>query len=125
MSNNNIPPGAKEVEQLSHCQGICFGEIDESMLADCRQLVVSPGISLQTPLVRKAKALNIDVCGDVELFVRVCNKPIVAITGSNGKNKPEVKGERRMGVALALGESTDDARSTALAAARAIEARID
>ena len=39
--------------------------------------------------------------------------------------KPEVKGERRMGVALALGESTDDARATALAAAKAIEARID
>jgi phosphoribosylglycinamide formyltransferase 2 len=39
--------------------------------------------------------------------------------------KPEVNGERRMGVALALGESTDDARATALAAARAIKARID
>ncbi len=39
--------------------------------------------------------------------------------------KPDVNGERRMGVALALGESTDDARATALAAARAIKARID
>ena len=39
--------------------------------------------------------------------------------------KPEVNGERRMGVALALGESTDEARATALAAAKAIEARID
>jgi phosphoribosylglycinamide formyltransferase 2 len=39
--------------------------------------------------------------------------------------KPDVNGERRMGVALALGESTDDARARALAAARAIEARID
>jgi phosphoribosylglycinamide formyltransferase 2 len=39
--------------------------------------------------------------------------------------KPEVKGERRMGVALALGESTDDARATALAAARAIDSRTD
>jgi phosphoribosylglycinamide formyltransferase 2 len=39
--------------------------------------------------------------------------------------KPDVNGERRMGVALALGESTDDARARASAAARAIEARID
>ncbi|TDJ23913.1 MAG: formate-dependent phosphoribosylglycinamide formyltransferase [Gammaproteobacteria bacterium] len=39
--------------------------------------------------------------------------------------KPEVKGERRMGVALALGESIEDARATALAAARAIDSRTD
>ena len=39
--------------------------------------------------------------------------------------KPEVKGERRMGVALALGETIEDARATALAAARAVEPRTD
>jgi phosphoribosylglycinamide formyltransferase 2 len=39
--------------------------------------------------------------------------------------KPEVKGERRMGVALALGETIEDARATASAAARAIEPRTD
>ena len=37
--------------------------------------------------------------------------------------KPEVNGERRMGVALALGETIEDARATALAAARAIQPR--
>ena len=39
--------------------------------------------------------------------------------------KPEVKGERRMGVALALGETTEAARATALAAARAIDSQVD
>ena len=86
LDTRENPPGEGEVELLSYCQGICFGEIDDSILADCRQLVVSPGISLQTPLVKKAKSLNIDVCGDIELFARACNKPIVAITGSNGKS---------------------------------------
>lgn len=86
LDTRKNPPGEKEVEHLSHCQGVYFGEIDQSILNGCRQLVVSPGISLQTPLVKKAKAINIDVCGDVELFARACNKPIVAITGSNGKS---------------------------------------
>ena len=39
--------------------------------------------------------------------------------------KPEVKGERRMGVALALGETTEAARATALAVARAIDAKVE
>lgn len=86
LDTRENPPGEIEIEQLSHCQGFYFGEIDESILAGCCQLVVSPGISLQTPLVKKAIALNIDVCGDVEIFSRACNKPIVAITGSNGKS---------------------------------------
>jgi len=34
--------------------------------------------------------------------------------------KPEVNGERRMGVALALGVDTDDARAKAAASARAV-----
>lgn len=80
------PPGKDDISLLSHCQGASFGDIDESILTDCLQLVVSPGISLQTPFVQKATALDIDVCGDVELFARACNKPIVAITGSNGKS---------------------------------------
>ena len=39
--------------------------------------------------------------------------------------KPEVMGERRMGVALALGETIEDARARALAAARAIDSQVD
>jgi phosphoribosylglycinamide formyltransferase 2 len=35
--------------------------------------------------------------------------------------KPEVAGERRVGVALALAESVEEARSKALAAASAID----
>ena len=38
--------------------------------------------------------------------------------------KPEVRGERRLGVALALGESIEEARSTALAAAKQVEIEI-
>jgi phosphoribosylglycinamide formyltransferase 2 len=39
--------------------------------------------------------------------------------------KPEVKGERRMGVALALGETIEAARATAMAAAKAIDSQVD
>ncbi|NNE91756.1 MAG: hypothetical protein HKN23_08925 [Verrucomicrobiales bacterium] len=35
--------------------------------------------------------------------------------------KPQVKGKRRMGVAIARGDSIDDARDTARAASEAVE----
>lgn len=86
------PPGEKDVASLEYCEEYYSGKtfdfesIDESVFANCQQMVVSPGISLETPFVKKAKQLNIDVCGDVELFARNCSKPIIAITGSNGKS---------------------------------------
>jgi len=86
------PPGKGEVEHLKYCEKYFFGKsfdfelIDESVFSNCQQIVVSPGISLNTPFVKKAKDLKIDVCGDVEIFARVCSRPIIAITGSNGKS---------------------------------------
>jgi len=86
------PPGEKDIASLKYCEKYYSGKkfdfesIDESVFANCQQMIVSPGIALETPFVEKAKQLNIDVCGDVELFARTCNKPIIAITGSNGKS---------------------------------------
>ncbi|MBV9391351.1 MAG: UDP-N-acetylmuramoyl-L-alanine--D-glutamate ligase [Verrucomicrobia bacterium] len=45
--------------------------------------VVSPGINPQSPLVRLFK--NITHCGELELAFRFCSRPIIAITGTNGK----------------------------------------
>lgn len=60
-------------------------------------VVISPGVPLTHPkphaIVRKARAENIPVIGDVELFARAINsipapeRPhVIAITGSNGKS---------------------------------------
>ncbi|MFT4630021.1 MAG: UDP-N-acetylmuramoylalanine--D-glutamate ligase, partial [Dinoroseobacter sp.] len=48
-------------------------------------LVVSPGVSLLTPELRKARREGAHLIGDIELFVQENTKPIIAITGSNGK----------------------------------------
>jgi len=86
VDSRNLPPVQAQVDKLSFCQGIAFGTIDDSLLENCEQLVVSPGVALTTNFVVKAIKAGVDVCGDVELFARICNKPIVAITGSNGKS---------------------------------------
>jgi len=48
--------------------------------------VVSPGVSLDEPLVVALQNAGVAVVGDVELFARVARAPVIGITGSNGKS---------------------------------------
>ena len=47
---------------------------------------VSPGVSLDEPFVRELAQAGVEIIGDIELFARAANAPIVGITGSNGKS---------------------------------------
>ncbi|MBU6459940.1 MAG: UDP-N-acetylmuramoyl-L-alanine--D-glutamate ligase [Proteobacteria bacterium] len=54
-------------------------------------LIVSPGISLEEPVIAQAKKAGVPILGDIEIFARVLQRlpycPVVlAITGSNGKS---------------------------------------
>lgn len=49
-------------------------------------LVLSPGIAKAEPWVQAILQAGKEVIGDIELFARAAGKPIVAITGSNGKS---------------------------------------
>ncbi|MGO3300724.1 MAG: UDP-N-acetylmuramoyl-L-alanine--D-glutamate ligase, partial [Pseudoalteromonas sp.] len=49
-------------------------------------IIISPGLSLSTDAVAKAIDAGVEVIGDVELFARLTDKPVVAVTGSNGKS---------------------------------------
>lgn len=61
------------------------GELSAEFIEKADEIVASPGISIQHPLILKAAAQGKPVVGDIELFVRAAKAPIVAITGSNGK----------------------------------------
>jgi len=62
------------------------GGFDAAAFAAAEEIIVSPGVSVQEPLVAAAIARGVPVIGDIELFARVVTKPVVAITGSNGKS---------------------------------------
>ncbi len=49
-------------------------------------IVANPGIALATPEIQRAIEANIPVVGDIELFAWHVKKPVIAITGSNGKS---------------------------------------
>lgn len=64
---------------------LALGRQDETLLAGVDCLVLSPGISIYSPLVQAAQARKITVMSEIEVAYRLCPAPIVAITGTNGK----------------------------------------
>ena len=65
---------------------VFLGELDSKRLSAADMLVVSPGLSLQTPAIQTAIDAGVQVIGDIELFAMFNSKPVLAVTGSNGKS---------------------------------------
>lgn len=83
-TRKNLP----NIEQISpdKVDGIYLGELDANRLAQMQLIIVSPGLSIKHPALRFARLQGAEVIGDVELFARFNSKPVLAITGSNGKS---------------------------------------
>ncbi|MGV6809331.1 MAG: UDP-N-acetylmuramoyl-L-alanine--D-glutamate ligase [bacterium] len=63
-----------------------FGDFPTDLFLRAQQLIVSPGIAVATPIIQQAQQCGAEIIGDIELFVRDAQAPIIAITGSNGKS---------------------------------------
>ncbi|MBW3697129.1 UDP-N-acetylmuramoyl-L-alanine--D-glutamate ligase [Vibrio sp. T187] len=77
------PPGKDELPV-----GVCLhsGSWNVQWLLESDLVVANPGIALATPEIQQAIAHGVPVIGDIELFAWAVKKPVVAITGSNGKS---------------------------------------
>ncbi|MNC20270.1 UDP-N-acetylmuramoylalanine--D-glutamate ligase [compost metagenome] len=62
------------------------GALDVDFLCRASELYVSPGLPLATAALQEAAARGVKLSGDIDLFVRHAQAPIVAITGSNAKS---------------------------------------
>ena len=80
------PPGLAGLADIAERVDLRLGGFDLSLLQDASQLLMSPGISLQEPIVVRARALGVEVLGDIELFARAVEAPVVGVTGTNGKS---------------------------------------
>src|SRR5215471_476769 len=61
------------------------GRHGERTFRDQDLIVVSPGVPSDQPQLQQARALGIQVIGEVELAFRFLQGRVIAITGSNGK----------------------------------------
>lgn len=80
---------ARELKEM----GVSFFTEDQVSLDSCDLFILSPGISEQHPLVKRAKEKHIPIIGEVELAMRFCKNPCVAITGTNGKTTTTLMAE--------------------------------
>ncbi|MBF0384595.1 MAG: hypothetical protein HQL27_01860 [Candidatus Omnitrophica bacterium] len=62
-----------------------FGAHTEEFIAKSDLVVLSPGVPYNSLTVDWAKGKNITVLGEIEFAFQFCKKPVIAITGSNGK----------------------------------------
>ncbi|EIW88972.1 UDP-N-acetylmuramoylalanine--D-glutamate ligase [Alishewanella agri BL06] len=85
MDTRKQPAGLEQIA-AEKVDGIYLGELDANRLAQMELIIVSPGLSVKHPALRFAKLQGAKVIGDVELFACYNTKPVVAITGSNGKS---------------------------------------
>ena len=83
MDTRVNPPGRDKLPPGVECH---VGSLNETWLLAADLIVASPGMALAHPALSAAADAGVEIVGDVELFCREAQAPIVAITGSNGKS---------------------------------------
>ncbi len=80
------PPEMARLAELDPAIPVSVGGLDARLLegADC--VVASPGVSLAEPFFVEARRRGLEIVGDIELFARAVDAPVVGITGTNGKS---------------------------------------
>jgi len=80
------PPGLAGLRALDPQIPVSAGGLDEKLLDDALCVVASPGVSLSEPFFVEARQRGLEIVGDIELFARAVDAPVVGITGTNGKS---------------------------------------
>ena len=100
------PPGLEELLRELPQVPVFLGEVPRAVVENAGELIVSPGLGLDQPLVKTAIEAGVDIVGDIDLFVREAAAPVIGITGSNAKSTvTELVGEmaREAGLNVAVG----------------------
>ena len=86
QDTRDIPPFLGELNAQFDAVDFHTQALDAELIAWADILVVSPGLSIRDTAIEQARDLGKIVVGDIELFARLVDKPVIAITGSNGKS---------------------------------------
>jgi UDP-N-acetylmuramoylalanine--D-glutamate ligase len=86
VDSRSNPPGLDQLRKEYPQLKVELGGFNETSLSQAKELMMSPGVSLQTREIASAIASGVPVTGDIDLFSRLAPAPIVAVTGSNGKS---------------------------------------
>lgn len=86
VDTREAPPQLQAFRQIYPDVEIELGTLDAALLQKAGQIILSPGIAMRTPAIKRCVENGIPVIGDIELFARSVQKPVIAITGTNAKS---------------------------------------
>lgn len=87
-----VESNAERFQEQLQCEPALSGvrhysvDVTAELLTSYEWVVVSPGVSVRSEVFRQARAAGVGIIGDVELFAREVSRPVIAVTGSNGKS---------------------------------------
>ncbi len=80
------PPGLGALRREMPEIDVYTGVYPQDLIDAADELIVSPGIPLDEPLVSRAREAGVAIVGDIDLFMREAQAPVIGITGSNAKS---------------------------------------
>ena len=80
------PPQLAALTALDARIPVRLGGLDATLLEGATLVVASPGIPLTDQFFAAAERRGLAVVGDIELFARAADAPVVGVTGTNGKS---------------------------------------
>lgn len=86
IDSRSHPPQIDKLREQMPDVPVFSGGFDQSAFDVATHLLVSPGVSLNEKAIHKAMQAGVTVLSDIDLFACATDKPIIAITGSNGKS---------------------------------------
>jgi len=100
------PPELNALRAIDPRIPVHTGGLDARLLDGAVCVIASPGIALSEPFFVEARRRGLEIVGDIELFARAANAPVVGITGTNGKSTVTTLVGRmaeRAGIAVRVG----------------------
>ena len=86
IDSRAAPPGLAGFDRACPDTPVVLESLDPRWLVGVDEVVLSPGLPVDTPIVVAALGRGIPVVSDIELFARAAEAPVLAVTGSNGKS---------------------------------------
>ena len=86
MDTRDLAVNARQLKHSFPKVRLVTGGLDQHTLETADMVVVSPGVSIHALELRNKIGPQTELIGDIELFARYADAPIIAITGSNGKS---------------------------------------
>ena len=62
------------------------GDLPHTLPDGVTEIILSPGLPLDLPVLNAARQAGVAVHSDIDLFFAECEQPVIGITGSNGKS---------------------------------------